>query len=149
MYTKGPKHGCINLTLFAFEQILHWTKNNLQQLLLQQFNTIINELFTICNKVNKPKPSSLLLHQPLSQLASFLLATIWNAGTPSDGMCYNKHTLPSLSDQSVITHISHQFTKAIWPYYPRWLYSPEVLYLNKTVGSILVSSEQDWRCSTQ
>jgi hypothetical protein len=39
----------------------------------------------------------LLLHQSLSQLTSFLLAMIWIAGTPSDGMCYHQHALPSLS----------------------------------------------------
>jgi len=40
----------------------------------------------------------------------FLLAMMWIAGTPSDGMCYHKHTLPSLPDvlhiPSIVTHIT-------------------------------------------
>jgi len=62
------------------------------------------------NKVNKLKPTSLLLRQPLSEPASFVEATMWMAGTPSDGMCYHNHTLPSLPDvlhtQPVVTHIT-------------------------------------------
>jgi hypothetical protein len=62
------------------------------------------------NKFNKLKPASLLLHQPHSQPASFLLATMWIAWTPSDGMCYHTHTLPSLPSvlhiPTVITHIT-------------------------------------------
>ena len=26
------------------------------------------------------------------------------------------------------SYISHHFTKAFWPYYPCWLYSPQILY---------------------
>jgi uncharacterized Fe-S center protein len=55
------------------------------------------------NKVNKLKPMSLLLHQPLSQPASLLVAIMWIAGSPSDAVCYHKHTLLSLPD---VLHIS-------------------------------------------
>jgi hypothetical protein len=46
---------------------------------------------------------------------------MWMAGTPSDGMCYHNHTLPSLPDvlhkQSVVTHITsfHKGHLAILP----------------------------------
>jgi hypothetical protein len=53
---------------------------------------------------------SLVLHQPLSRPVSFFVATMWIAGTPSNGMRYHKHTLPSLPGvlqiPSVVTHIT-------------------------------------------
>jgi len=56
------------------------------------------------NKVNKLKPTSLLLHQPLSQPA---VLTMWNAGTHSDGMCYHRHKLLSLPDVlHILYHLS-------------------------------------------
>jgi hypothetical protein len=56
------------------------------------------------------KATSLLLYQPLSQSACFFVATMLIAGTTSDGMCYHKHTLPSLPimlhTPSIITYIT-------------------------------------------
>jgi hypothetical protein len=70
----------------------------------------------------------LLLHQPLSQPTIFLLAMMWIAGMPSDGMYYDKNALNNLPDMlhipSVITHIT-PFRKG---HLACWLYSHQVLY---------------------
>jgi len=65
---------------------------------------------SVLNKVNKLKPTLQVLHQPLSQPATFLVAMTWLAGTPLDGICYDKHTLPTLPGMlhmpSVAIHIT-------------------------------------------
>ena len=105
--------------------------NNLQQLLLSQFKLqqMIFAVEYMQFKTCVLKLTMLILYQPLSQPATFLVAKMWFAGTPSEGMCYHKHTLPTCYICHLSSHISYHISKAIWPYYPHWLYSPQVLYL--------------------
>jgi hypothetical protein len=44
------------------------------------------------------KLTKLALHQPLPLTTNFLLATMWIAGTPSDGICNNNHKLRILPE---------------------------------------------------
>ena len=56
---------------------------------------------------------------------------LWNAGTPAEGMCYRKHTLPGVPDllhmPSVVTHIT-PFRKGHLAIYRHWLYPPPTKY---------------------
>ena len=54
------------------------------------------------------------LHQPLSQPESFLLATMWIAGTPSDGMCYHQRTLPSVPDMLHMPSVNHTISQRLF-----------------------------------
>jgi hypothetical protein len=78
---------------------------------------------------------SLLLNQPLSQPASYLVATMWIAGRPSDGKSYQGHTLPSHADMlHILSDVTH-ITISQRPYYPHLLYIryiPLKYYTNKT-----------------
>ena len=59
---------------------------------------------------NKCKITTILLRQPLSQVTAFLVATMRCAGTPSDAICYHKHTLfclpHVLNVLPLVTHIT-------------------------------------------
>jgi hypothetical protein len=99
------------------------------------------------NKVNKLKLMP-LLHQSLSQPASFILATMWIAGTPSVGMCYHKHTLPCLPDvlhtcvPSLVTHIT-QFRKSYLVVLPSLALFPSSTILRHV--SVVHSTIFSWR----
>jgi hypothetical protein len=87
---------------------------------------------TCLDKVSKLKLTMLILHQSFSQPATVLVVMMRTAGMPlMECVITNIHCPVFLTCYicHLSFHISQHFAKAVWPYYPRWLYFPQVLYL--------------------
>ena len=64
----------------------------------------------------------ILLHQPISQAAAFLVAKMWLVATPRDAFCYHKHRLFCLPDVLHVLPLVTNITpgrKGHFPPYPR------------------------------
>ena len=108
-FDKNPQIPCLDLNEYYIEQTIiysncYYSSLNYNKWYFQWFACNLKHVYW--KKVNTLKPTLLWLYQPLSEPASFLLATMRIAGTPSHGMCYHKHTLPSILDVLNIYHLS-------------------------------------------
>jgi hypothetical protein len=126
---------CLPLTEYYIEQTIIYSSLKYNKLTFQCFTC--NLKYVYWNKVNKLEPNSLLLHQPVPQSGTLLWRRCGLLGhlqmqcvitnCPVFPPCYIYHLWP---------YVSHYFAKVIWPYYPCWLYSHQVLYIGKREGRL-------------
>jgi len=107
-------------------------------------NTHVLSLGVICFGITLTN-ITLLVHYPLSQATSFLVATACCAGTPFVAICYtNLHcpVFPTLNMCCLLSHYSYHFLEAVSPYY-----SPGYLPLNILIPNFSKSGTQNKKCS--